>query len=131
MPTTQIQPDIAIIAPPTKSIPPNIKQSITLQNFGGIIHEVRATGGGSRSDTLMKLKADILNQAVTTQRYKNAGILGLCMIEAISSGEYSSYAEAATNMIQTSKTFLPDRSYDQKFERYREIRTAISNLFQT
>lgn len=102
----------------------------TLQNFGGIIHEIRATGGGSRSDTLMKLKANILNQAITTQRYKDAGILGLCMIGAVSNGEYNSYAEAAANMIQSSKTFLPDRSYDQKFERYREIRTMVGKLFR-
>ena len=101
-----------------------------LEKYGATVHSVRATGGGSWSNTLMQLKADILQRTISVQTDKNSGILGLCMIAAVACGEYKNFQEAAQNMIRIKKRFNPQRSYAEKFLKYDAIRNAIINLYK-
>ena len=102
-----------------------------LEKYGATIQSVRATGGGSRSESLMRLKAGILRREISVPADKNSGIIGLCMIAAVACGEYGGFEEAAANMIRTGKRFSPERSYAEKFLEYVSLRKAVVDFYKS
>lgn len=101
-----------------------------LKKYGASIQSVRATGGGSRSNSLMQLKADILQHEISVPADKNAGIIGLCMIAAVACGEYTDFQEAAQHMIRTEKRFTPQRACAGKILRYNSLRQTIIDFYK-
>ena len=107
------------------------KQCFDILNATGFsIHKIVATGGCSKSDLLMQMKADVLGQPVHILENADAGISGLAMICAVADGAYSSYAEAAKVFVRTKREYVPQKDYSEKYEKYCTILAAAKELYR-
>jgi sugar (pentulose or hexulose) kinase len=79
----------------------------------------------SRSAASQQIKADVLGMPVDAAASGDAGIVGLAMVCAVASGEFSGYEKAAAAMVPKGVTYLPRRRCDEKLTRYRRARAAV------
>jgi len=97
------------------------------------IKELRVGGGGSKSDEVMQITADIFNVPACRMHTSNLAALGAAMDAAVSQNVYSNFAEAAANMVRVKKTFTPLQEnvavYDRLFnEVYKKLYPALKPL---
>lgn len=102
----------------------------TVEQYGIKLTSVVATGGGSKSNMLMQIKSDILNKPIHTLRNKESGINGLCMICSVACGDYASYEESVENNVNVVSTFTPEQNLDATYEKYLQIRKAVTDLYE-
>lgn len=112
-----------------------LEQRINLNNLkkGGInVKTLRATGGGSRSDTWLQIKADILNVEVDRLYMKESGTLGVIIMAGVAVGLFSSFKAAMKKLIKIDKTFKPIPEnvafYNEQFKKYQELYPFEKNL---
>ena len=100
-----------------------------LDSAGVTVEEIRAIGGGAKSDFWLQLKADMYNRPVVRLQVAEAASLGMAISAGVALGLYSSAAEAADNLVVRHETFEPDphraRIYEEKLEQYRQIYPAL------
>ena len=94
-----------------------------LEKRNGIkIKSIRVSGGGSQSDAVMQLTADIFN--LPTERphtYETSG-LGAAIDAAVGVGEYASFDDAIKNMTRVGEVFKPNQAQVELYDRlYREV----------
>ena len=97
----------------------------SLPETGISIKDIRATGGGSRSDRWVQTYADILQTPIARPRVSEAGALGAAMLAGIGSGAFASFEEASEAMVQVERRFEPDPAtqeyYEEQFSRYKRL----------
>lgn len=83
------------------------------------------TGGGSRSQQWVQIKADILEQPIHRLECHQAGALGCAVLCAIAMGIYNSMEEAVEAMVRVKEEILPQKEtagfYREKYEIYKEL----------
>jgi len=82
---------------------------------GTPIEAIGLSGGGSRSDDVAQIMADIFNRPVYRVQTFETTALGGAMATFIGLGRYESIREAETFMVRKSKTFKPDLKNAQKY----------------
>jgi xylulokinase len=96
-----------------------------LRRAGAEVEEVRAIGGGAKSDFWLQLKADMFNCRVVRLEVAEAASLGMAISAGVAVGVYESAAEAASELIVPKDAFMPDpgkaRHYEQRLAQYREL----------
>jgi xylulokinase len=99
-------------------------------SLGGIT----AVGGSARSETLMQIKADIMNRPVDTLASAETGTVGLALLCAYAQGDITDLAAAAKRAAIKGRTFLPDpvnvRIYAEKLRRYKRIYPALKTIYE-
>ena len=102
-----------------------------LEEAGAAIRELRAIGGGAKSDVWTQLKADVLGRPIATMDVTEAGCLGAAML-ACAAETGRPLAELARTWVRTRRSFLPDPAraahYRARFETYRRLRPALAGL---
>jgi xylulokinase len=97
-----------------------------MEEAGAVIDELRVAGSLSGSDLLNRIKADITKKPVLVPCQKETELMGLAIIGSCARGEYSSFSEAASALVQIDKEILPDEKnaalYDELFGEYLRIR---------
>ena len=94
---------------------------------GRRLNKVVAIGGGSSSDLLLSILADVLNVQILQVDVREASALGAAMAAAKGAGWYPSLTEASLAMKgQIVKTVKPDPS---RVERYNELRAIYARLW--
>ncbi len=101
------------------------------------ISSVMVSGGGSLSDRICQILADVLGVPVRkTQTYENSA-LGCAMLCYMGMGRFASPQEAVDNMVHEGKTYEPDMKnheqymllYHTVYERiYRKNRKTFRNI---
>jgi sugar (pentulose or hexulose) kinase len=93
---------------------------------GKRIKRVGVSGGGSQSDVICQITADMLNRPVYKgQTYELSG-LGAAIIGYVALGVYESYEEAIQNMFILSKEFVPDKCNADIYSKlYKNVYTKI------
>lgn len=80
--------------------------------------KIMLSGGGSQSDVICQITADIFNKSVCrVQTYETSG-LGAALVGYVALGQFKSYQEAIKNMVHISKTFEPN---EDNVKLYRQI----------
>ena len=80
------------------------------------IKEIRLSGGGSQSDVICQITADIFNVPVKRiQTYETAS-LGVALAVFVAKGVFNSYCEATRNMVHVKDEFYPNSIANQKYE---------------
>ena len=101
----------------------------TLQKAGIEINNFYTVGGGSRSDTWLQIKSDILNKTIYTLKNKEAACLGAAILAGYGSGVYKSLKEGVERAVSTEKAFFPGKDnvekYAEKFVVYTKIYPAL------
>lgn len=89
---------------------------------GVAIKEIYLGGGGSKSDEICQITADMFGlPTVRTQTNEVSGI-GSAMAAFIGLGVYSDFEEAAKHMVQKKDVFVPDKTQHEIYLRiYQEI----------
>ena len=100
---------------------------------GQRIRHLYLGGGGSRSDEICQITANMFGLPVSRTQTNEAGALGAAICVYVSMGEYSSYEDAIEHMVRIRDTFQPDmgehalyrRIYDEVFSRYYSTVTPL------
>ena len=107
-----------------------IKHNLNLLASAGVeINEIRAIGGGAKSEKWLQLKADIFGKNVVALDVSEGVCMGAAILAGTAIGKYSSVREAAQTLIHPKKVYLPDpqqhQRYLERMETYTRIYDAI------
>ncbi len=104
------------------------EQRINMENMaaGNInIKKLFATGGGSRSDTWLQIKADVLNKEVSRIHMKESGTLGVIIMAGVAVGLFDSFETAMKKLVTVDKVFKPIPEnvefYNNQYKKYVEL----------
>lgn len=96
--------------------------------------ELRVAGNPARSDTWNQIKADITGKRILMPENRESELVGDLCIAMTRLGRYSSYAEAAEELVRFTRVFVPrtetGEMYDEMFERYRELYRRLKPVFE-
>lgn len=86
-----------------------MKNNVTnmTNELGKTIEEVIITGGGSNSDLLMQIFADVFNLPIKRNAVNGSASVGAAINAAVGLGIYTSYEQAVDKMVKVKDTFLP------------------------
>lgn len=103
---------------------------------GSKVKELRVGGGGSKSDEIMQITADVFNLPASRMHTSNLSALGAAIDAAVTLNIYHDFPEAVDNMVRIKGTFTPHaenvKIYDRLFnEVYKEIYSALSPLYRS
>jgi xylulokinase len=99
----------------------------SFENAGIAIHEMRAVGGGAKSDRWLQLKADITGKPIVRLDVTESGCFGAAIQAGIACGMYSSIAEAIERLIRFGDRFEPNPVIG---EQYSDMYAAYRLLYQ-
>ena len=100
-----------------------LKLNIDRMEEAGIeIAELRAIGGGAKSETWLQMKADVFNKPVVALKTQEAASWGAAMLAGHAIGLFPSVRDAAESLVKATRTWEPDpersRVYAEKYQRY-------------
>jgi xylulokinase len=100
-----------------------------LGNVGIEIDELRAVGGGAKSDLWLQIKADIMNKKIIALDVDEAGTLGTAILAGVAIGEYKSLEKAVETLVKVRKVFYPNlknhQIYTENYYRYKKMYKAV------
>lgn len=93
--------------------------------------ELRASGGGARSDVWCRIKADVLGVPVVRSTQAETGVVGAAIAAAVGLGLHRDVGTATRAMARIDRRFEPSRRlrafYDDRAAAYRQARaTALA-----
>ncbi len=104
----------------------------TLEKCGIVLENTVAVGGGSESDLVMQIKANIWDREIQTVHTAQAGTTGVAILCSVAAGAYNSIEEAVGQMVHPGKTFVPEpemvKLYEEKMQTYRQIYGALKSI---
>ena len=100
---------------------------------GQRIRHLYLGGGGSRSDEICQITADMFGLPVSRTQTEETSALGAAVCAFVSRGEYRSYEEAIARMVRLRDTFTPNSAahgqyrqiYQQVFTKYYKTVTPL------
>ncbi len=113
---------------------------VTVRKTGVPITEIRASGGGSRSDVLMQMTADVFDLPVSRAHTSETSIVGAAMDAAVGMGAYPDLRAAAEAMTRIGDRFEPipanvevyrgiyERVYRRTYQRLLPLYRDIQNV---
>lgn len=87
------------------------------KSSGQKITELYVGGGGSRSDEILQITADMFGLPVRRIQTNEASCLGAAMCAFVSLGEFADYAGAIDSMVHIQDVFEPDKRQHALYER--------------
>jgi len=80
------------------------------------INALRISGGGSQSDQICQITADIFGRPVTRVQTSETSSLGAAISGFVAVKEYESVEAAIEGMVRPSQTFIPDSKAHEKYD---------------
>jgi xylulokinase len=106
-----------------------------LKQGGVVIDELRAIGGGARSNLWLQLKADITGIPVVVPGMTDAACWGAALLAGIGAAGSTGamdFASAAEDRLHLERRFEPDAArmarYQARYALYREVYPAITSI---
>jgi len=107
----------------------------SIANIGITLRELRAVGGGSKSDAWLQISADILGMPMVRTRVSEAGTLGVAILAGAGTGAFRSVEEGVEAMVSLGERFEPrpdrQRAYGERFGKYRELWPIVRGYLRT
>jgi xylulokinase len=104
------------------------------QALGRQFSPVLVSGGGSRSDLMMQIVADVFNRPARRTTVNDAAGLGAAMCAAVGHGIYLDWDQAMAAMVTAGDEFAPDaraaRAYQEINKVYAGLTTFTDPLFR-
>ncbi len=119
-----------------ESIACMIKRNLDALEKGGIsVNEMRALGGGSKSDLWNQIKADLTNVKIVTVKGQETSAIGAAILAATGAGVFQSISCASQKMVTFSRSFTPDATahheYRRVYQRYVALSDQLQNYWQS
>jgi xylulokinase len=110
-----------------------LRLNLDLLKDGGVkIDELRAIGGGARSELWLQLKADITGVPVVAPRITEAASWGAALLAGVGAGHFDSAAKAAEDTVHLDRRYEPDPEsmmrYEERYSLYREVYPALKGI---
>jgi xylulokinase len=110
-----------------------LRANLDLLSSGGVvIDELRAIGGGARSDLWLQLKADVTGIAVVVPRVTDAACWGAALLAGYGAGCHDSIEAGAEGSIHLARRFEPEPErvarYAERYTLYREVYPTLREL---
>ena len=110
-----------------------LRLNMVLLKDGGVrVDELRAIGGGARSELWLQLKADITGIPVVAPRITEAASWGAALLAGVGAGHFASAAEAAEETVHLDRWFEPDPEraarYEERYAVYREVYPTLKGI---
>ena len=103
-----------------------------LDRAGIEIEELRAVGGGAKSDYWLQLKANMMGKKIVSLNISEAGTAGVAMLAGTAAGIYDSLEDAVDRLVKPKQEFYPDekqyQKYQDKFEVYKKIYPHVKKI---
>lgn len=96
----------------------------------GGFEDIYVTGGGTRSELGLRLRAALTGRRLHVMSRQEAVCLGTAILAGVAIGEYESINQAVAALAEESAVSVPDKvvaaSYRNQMKRYRQLRSAAS-----
>ncbi|MFN0020630.1 MAG: xylulokinase [Pirellulaceae bacterium] len=105
-----------------------------IKSLGVPVSEIRASGGGSKSQLWRQIQADVFGQDVVTINAEQGPAYGVALLAAVGAGAFKSIEEACKATIFPVKTTPLDataaRYYDRGFPLYQQLYRSLKKDFE-
>lgn len=110
-----------------------LRLNLDLLTRGGVeITELRAIGGGAKSELWLQLKADITGVPVVVPEVTEAAAWGAALLAGAGAGRFSSVVDAAVKSVAMARRFEPDPAralrYAERFALYRQLYPTVREI---
>jgi xylulokinase len=106
-----------------------------LREFDVQVNEVRASGGGAKSELWRQMQADIFNATVVTTNLEEGPSAGAAILAAVGSGLYKSVGEACESIVKVVSRTEPDPKsvdmYEEFYGTYRSLYPTLKENYST
>jgi len=100
-----------------------------LEEAGITVNELRAVGGGAKSDFWLQIKADIMGRKITKLDINEAGTLGTAILAGVATGVYESVEGAVKRLVKTKKEYYANEKnyeiYMENYAKYKKMYDAV------
>jgi xylulokinase len=104
-----------------------------LKSMNVSIGNVRASGGGARSDAWRQIQADVFGFPLSTIGIDEGPALGAALLAGVGTGVYASIEEACSTVVKVSGSTPVIREnaalYEKQYQVYRDLYPALKNSF--
>ncbi len=99
------------------------------------IKEIKATGGGAKSDFWLQIRSNVINKKIIVPKFKDAGLMGAIILASLGLSIFKSEEEAVENLIEIEKTIYPENDkmvnfYRERFKVYNKIYPTLFPLYE-
>jgi len=105
-----------------------------LKDGGIMIDELRAIGGGAKSELWLQLKADITGIPVAAPEVTEAAGMGAAILGGVAAGIFANTTDAAKELLMIKKVYTPNMDnkalFDERYMIYKELYPAIKEINQ-
>ena len=113
----------------------SLRDSLEIMKSLGIpIRQVRASGGGGRSNLWRQIQADVFGQEVVTTNIDEGPAFGAALLAGVGSGCYPSVREACERTIRVTSRTSPDprlvRLYEEYYHLYHSLYPLLRERFE-
>jgi len=113
-----------------------LRLNLDVLKDGGItIDELRAIGGGAKSELWLQLKADVTGIPVAVPEVTEAAGMGAAILAGVAAGVFSDAASAIDSHLKVKRTYTPDSGikalYDERYELYKKLYPAVKEINHT
>jgi xylulokinase len=111
-----------------------LRDSLELVRGTGLApaHEIRATGGGVRSELWRRILADVLRARIVTTSTAEGAAQGAATLAAVGAGWFGTVEEACHAFVRVGQAVEPSDAtgvYEEEYARYRELYPALRPTF--
>ena len=103
-----------------------------MRNLGLEISEVRASGGGAKSDLWLQMQADIYGSKVVTTNVTEGAAFGAAVLAGVASGVYNDLDSAASRIVKNTGEIEPGNGrdiYADFYPEYQALYPALKDRF--
>jgi xylulokinase len=105
-----------------------------LREFDVQVSEVRASGGGAKSELWRQMQADIFDATVVTTNLEEGPSAGAAIMAAVGAGAYNSVGEACDSIVKVVSRTEPVAKnvaqYDEFYQTYRSLYPILKSTFE-
>jgi len=92
-----------------------------LRELGVKSEEIRVLGGGGKTPSWARIKADVTGRRVALLEFLDAALIGDAILAGVGSGVLSSYEEGVKKFVRIKKVVEPDPRYVEMYNKYYAI----------
>ena len=112
-----------------------LRENVELIEAMGVeIKEIRSLGGGSKSKTWQRIKADINGKKIASMRYAECASLGAAILGGVAVGLFEDVEKAVAAVNSVDVVLEPDaesfRVYEEGYVTYKEVYRRLRSLFK-
>lgn len=101
-----------------------------IEELGGPVAEIVASGGIRRNRTWLQATADVLQRPIVLPAETEASVFGAAVVASVAAGVHATLDAAASAMVRRERVVEPDilvrQAYDEGFMRYRAASAALA-----